>query len=323
MAFLRMQTAANRLMMPTRTPQGGVALQTHPVPEAIEAGDIEVGFSRQYCASHREIPAADFVGHLASIGGKSTLINALLGEALLPTGVIPLTSVVTVLQFGTACDSSVAFDDGHIEPVSPDRLSEFVTERGNPKNVRCKAALGQVCDRLTQSIQQDLNEVLRYSAQLFDIAFAPIAADMQWRRRREFSIKAWDEAPGLKALIDSLTSVLPRPIGKAIILREARRRAADLVDMHIGRLRRALEERTGDNSRTFQEDLVQGVNRTLADIESATMRGGELRQQGDAQVRPRRAELGDILARIGELEEQVREGVQCSVPDQVTERASC
>lgn len=189
-------------------------------------------------------------------------------------------------------------------------------------DVTLQSALGQVCDRLAQGIQQDLNEVLRYSAQLFDIAFAPIAADLQWRCRREFSIKAWDEPPGLKALTDSFTSVLPRPIAKAIILSEARRRAANLVDMHIGRLRHALEERTRDNSRTFQEELVQGVDRTLADIESAVMRGKGLRQQGDAQARPRRAELGDILAKIGELEDQAREEVESSSPDQVTERAS-
>lgn len=32
--------------------------------------------------------------------GKSTLINALLGEAVLPTAIVPLTSVVTILGYG-------------------------------------------------------------------------------------------------------------------------------------------------------------------------------------------------------------------------------
>ena len=32
--------------------------------------------------------------------GKSTLINALLGEPMLPTAIVPLTSVVTVLGYG-------------------------------------------------------------------------------------------------------------------------------------------------------------------------------------------------------------------------------
>lgn len=32
--------------------------------------------------------------------GKSTFINALLGEAILPTAIIPLTSVATILRYG-------------------------------------------------------------------------------------------------------------------------------------------------------------------------------------------------------------------------------
>ncbi|MGA8267891.1 MAG: dynamin family protein, partial [Candidatus Acidiferrales bacterium] len=32
--------------------------------------------------------------------GKSTLLNALLGSQLLPTGVVPVTSVPTIIRFG-------------------------------------------------------------------------------------------------------------------------------------------------------------------------------------------------------------------------------
>jgi hypothetical protein len=183
-------------------------------------------------------------------------------------------------------------------------------------------ALGQLCERLARGVQHDLNDVLRYSAQLFEIAFTPITADMLWRRRGEFSIKAWDEPPGLKALTDTLVSMLPHPMSKAIILREARRSASALVDMHTGRLRHALEERIQDNARAFQGDLVQGINRTLAGIEAAIRRGKELLRQGDAQVRPRRAELGDILAKIEELEDQARKESESTFSDRVTERAA-
>ena len=32
--------------------------------------------------------------------GKSTLINAMVGSSILPTGVVPLTSVITKLRYG-------------------------------------------------------------------------------------------------------------------------------------------------------------------------------------------------------------------------------
>ena len=38
--------------------------------------------------------------------GKSTLVNALLGEEVLPTGVLPLTAVATELAFGAPSPSS-------------------------------------------------------------------------------------------------------------------------------------------------------------------------------------------------------------------------
>ena len=36
--------------------------------------------------------------------GKTTLINALLGEEILPTAVVPLTSIATILKYGEIQD---------------------------------------------------------------------------------------------------------------------------------------------------------------------------------------------------------------------------
>ena len=51
--------------------------------------------------------------HLAVLGqfkrGKSTLLNALLGEPLLPTGIVPLTSIPTFLLSGTTRTVRVFF----------------------------------------------------------------------------------------------------------------------------------------------------------------------------------------------------------------------
>lgn len=65
--------------------------------------------------------------------GKSTLVNALVGETVLPTGVLPLTAVATELSFGDP-SSRVVFLDGHTEEVPRDRLPTYITEAGNPDN---------------------------------------------------------------------------------------------------------------------------------------------------------------------------------------------
>ncbi|MCC7241876.1 MAG: dynamin family protein [Acidobacteria bacterium] len=68
--------------------------------------------------------------------GKSTLINALVGESVLPVGVIPVTSVVTVLLYGDVPSANVRFDDGHRESTTLDAIADFVDERRNPGNRR-------------------------------------------------------------------------------------------------------------------------------------------------------------------------------------------
>jgi GTP-binding protein EngB required for normal cell division len=68
--------------------------------------------------------------------GKTSLINALLGADILPVAVVPLTSIVTVITYGEALRIHVYFDDGRISEIKPESLSEYVTERGNPKNIK-------------------------------------------------------------------------------------------------------------------------------------------------------------------------------------------
>jgi small GTP-binding protein len=66
--------------------------------------------------------------------GKSTLINALLGEAVLPTAIVPLTSVVTILGYGESLKIAVHFQNGQTREITQPELADYITEKGNPQN---------------------------------------------------------------------------------------------------------------------------------------------------------------------------------------------
>ncbi len=68
--------------------------------------------------------------------GKSTLVNALLGRPVLPSGVTPLTAVTTTVRYGEDPHAQVRFADGHEEKYPLAALDDLVTERGNPRNRR-------------------------------------------------------------------------------------------------------------------------------------------------------------------------------------------
>jgi len=68
--------------------------------------------------------------------GKSTLINALLGRDVLPSGVTPLTAVTTTVRYGEDEHAEAKFRDGHEEKYPLAALPDLVTERGNPGNRR-------------------------------------------------------------------------------------------------------------------------------------------------------------------------------------------
>jgi GTP-binding protein EngB required for normal cell division/polyhydroxyalkanoate synthesis regulator phasin len=68
--------------------------------------------------------------------GKSTLLNALVGEAVLPTGVAPVTTVVTLLRYGARPTARVRLAGADWRAIDPAELPRYVTEAQNPENAK-------------------------------------------------------------------------------------------------------------------------------------------------------------------------------------------
>jgi len=109
-----------------------------------ELGDEFSGDARRLAELTGRLAQGRF--HLAVLGqfkrGKSTLLNALLGEPVLPTAVVPLTAIPTFVRPGEALAARVHFldqrkpQDAEVQTAGQlgEFLAGFVTETGNPKN---------------------------------------------------------------------------------------------------------------------------------------------------------------------------------------------
>src|SRR5580658_5798099 len=70
--------------------------------------------------------------HLAVLGqmkrGKSSFINALIGAEILPTGVLPVTAVITEIKYGLTPEAVILYTTGAREQVNLGTLAEYITE---------------------------------------------------------------------------------------------------------------------------------------------------------------------------------------------------
>ena len=104
-------------------------MQTHGTPEGVE-----------HCQALL-VKLAEDRFNLAVVGqfkrGKSSLMNAVLGRDVLPTGLLPLTSAITTLCYGPQPRAVLRRKGWTLTQEIPlEHLAEYVTERGNPGNKR-------------------------------------------------------------------------------------------------------------------------------------------------------------------------------------------
>ena len=90
-----------------------------------------IGFSRHHAS---EDIVVGFFGAVSA--GKSSLINSLLGSALLPVAALPTTTIPVEVRRGRAAKGTVEFVAAKPELIEPGRIAEFVDDHYNNANAR-------------------------------------------------------------------------------------------------------------------------------------------------------------------------------------------
>jgi GTP-binding protein EngB required for normal cell division len=92
-------------------------------------------------AERMESPTLDVAVFGRIKAGKSSLLNHIIGQPLLPAGVTPVTAVPTRLVHGAKLEGTAWLADGTVETFDPGRIAEFASEHQNPGNSRRIARL--------------------------------------------------------------------------------------------------------------------------------------------------------------------------------------
>lgn len=103
-----------------------------------ETRQLEMRGEEQRCQEFLNRLAADrfyvaVVGHFNR--GKTTLMNAIAGADRLPTGVLPATSVITCLCYGSRERVLLRYRDSQLpHEIATEELARYISEQGNPGN---------------------------------------------------------------------------------------------------------------------------------------------------------------------------------------------
>jgi GTP-binding protein EngB required for normal cell division len=144
--------------------------------------------------------------------GKSSLLNHLLRTDVLPVGVNPITAIPTRIVYGSAARASIEFLSGEHQTIDVRNLRDFVSEDGNPGNVRrvSKVIVSIPADRLREGV------VLVDTPGLGSLATVGAAETLAYLPRCDIALVlidatstlTADDAATVRALLDAGTPVL-------------------------------------------------------------------------------------------------------------------
>jgi len=102
----------------------------------IESLKREIAIAQRYSARSGTEQYIDVMVLGQFKSGKSSLINSLINEDILPVGVVPVTSIITRLQYYTEEKAQVQFLDGSSINISTKQIENFIAESKNSKNIK-------------------------------------------------------------------------------------------------------------------------------------------------------------------------------------------
>jgi hypothetical protein len=272
--------------------------------------------------------------------GKSSVVNALLGREVLPTGVVPLTTVPTFLRTGRPERVAIRFLDGRTDEVALEVLDAYVTERGNPGNekgverveVTCPArhlvdGLVLVDTPGVGSAERDATERAFGFLPRVDAGLVVLSADPPIGELELDLVRRTDElTPHLFFAFNKVDLHSEEAWREA--LDYCRHRLADVLDRSPDELpffalsaRRALEERAGEGEGSPTGEGVEALGRMLRELgrergeaiarDVASRRLVRLVAEGlgllDLEEAALRTPLAELEARTAALRDHARE----------------
>jgi GTP-binding protein EngB required for normal cell division len=280
--------------------------------------------------------------------GKTSVLNALLRDDVLPAGALPFTSVLTIVKYGDRQSAEVVFQSGQRLLISITDLLEYVTETGNPGNIKNveQVEVSYPSERLRGGIrlincpgfgspsgrntQTAYDFLPRMDAAIFVTSPDPplTMAETEFLKRLSGRTKKiflvvnkidLCDARSLAAVLEFTQNAVSSALGDRIVVYPISARNA--------RTQFSRQGSTGVGARGFHDlesDLQHLLHEERSDIFRASINRNLLSSVGDLQVHLKAriesaaASLSDLERKHGRLEEEINTALQSQQRNEVS-----
>lgn len=171
---------------------------------------------------------------------------------------------------------------------------------------RLKTVFQTLCERFSGKIDATVDELYRFSSELFSIPFEAVSAESAWSAKSSFYYKFWETPGSLKIMTTSLLHTLPKFLGDSMILKATQKYGCELADTQAGRVRYDFAQRLDKSMREFKTTMIERIDATQTSIEAAVKKGIETGTNDAAQANEHSQELAAELARLKALSAQLQ-----------------
>ena len=158
-----------------------------------------------------------------------------------------------------------------------------------------------ICERFIGKMDATVDQLYRFSSELFSIPFEAVGAESAWSTKSGFYYKFWETPGSLKIMTTSLLHALPKFLGDGLILKAAQNYGRELTDTQAGRVRYDFAQRLDKSMRDFKAAMLERLDATLEGIATAVKKGMKSGAENAAQADDRARELTAELARLNNL----------------------
>jgi len=161
------------------------------------------------------------------------------------------------------------------------------------------------CKRFIIKIDETVDSLLKFSAELFAVPFDIVKAEAIWSTKSSFFFRFKEQPVGIEIVASSLTLMLPKFIGEKIIIKKVKEYLNRVIDIQTAKVGCDFEERLNKSKLDFRWEMFQRIDATIEGIAKAIEQGMSIKDKGEHAFEERKALLGETEMKMSEIKENL------------------